>query len=104
MEGKNISFATVYNTLSKMKKEGLIRELAINNSDYKRYDPNLSSHAHLICKDCGKIDDIPSPLTVEIPDEQRQGFEIHHEDIHFYGLCAVCRNKVHEKNVNRHLK
>ncbi|MBN1663730.1 MAG: transcriptional repressor [Deltaproteobacteria bacterium] len=91
-----VSLATVYNTLSLMKKKGLVRELAITDLDYKRYDPNVSPHAHLICGDCGKIVDVRLPFTVEIPEEQKQGFDIRAGDIHFYGLCPACRNK--EKN------
>ncbi len=92
-----ISYATVYNTLSKMKKEGLIRELAINNADYKRYDPNLSPHAHLICTECGRIEDMEMPLIGEISCEQRHGFDIKNGDVQFYGVCPECNNKVQKQ-------
>jgi Fur family peroxide stress response transcriptional regulator len=88
-----ISLATVYNTLSLMKKNGIIRELAIANFDQKRYDPKVEAHAHLICSNCGEIVDVQLPLHIGIPDEHRQGFLIKDREINFYGLCPVCTEK-----------
>jgi len=88
-----ISLATVYNTLSLMKKEGMVRELAITNFDHKRYDPNVKPHAHLICISCGKITDVSLPLHVGVPNELREGFIIKDSEVNFYGLCPVCAEK-----------
>jgi len=87
---ENLSMATVYNTLEYMKKKGLVRELAVPNFDYKRYDPNTSPHAHLVCTACGAIQDVMHPLHVGIPEEHRQGFTIHDSEVSFYGICRNC--------------
>lgn len=88
-----ISMATVYNTLKLMKKKGLVRELALPNFDFKRYDANLTPHAHLICNLCGQIGDVFFQLHAGLPEEHRQGFSIQDSEINFYGLCAGCQDK-----------
>lgn len=99
-----ISVATVYNTLAMMKKKGLVREVAVTSGGQKRYDPNVSPHAHLICSDCGKIVDVNLPFAVEVPEVQRQGFEILESDVHFYGLCSSCKTKDRNASVQRQQK
>jgi Fur family transcriptional regulator, peroxide stress response regulator len=96
-----ISLATVYNTLSLMKKKGLVRELAIVNVDHKRYDPLVTPHAHLICSNCAKIADVKFPLHVGIPAEHRQGFDIRDSEIKFYGLCPACKSKERKQSPPR---
>jgi len=88
-----ISLATVYNTLSLMKKKGIVRELAITNLGHKRYDPKVKQHAHLICSICGEIADIHLPLQLGVPDEHRNGFIIKDSEVNFYGVCPVCAEK-----------
>jgi Fur family transcriptional regulator, peroxide stress response regulator len=94
LSGKEkISMATVYNALALMKRKGIVREFAISNSDRKRYDTDLTPHAHLICNNCGKITDGHFPLHLEIPDEHKQGFVAKDIEINFYGLCPRCKKK-----------
>ena len=66
-----ISKSTVYYTLDMLKKEGLIQELEFYDRD-NRYDINVSNHANLICRRCGKIEDFTEafPLSSEIIEEQ----------------------------------
>lgn len=98
-----ISLATVYNTLSLMKKKGIVRELAITNFDHKRYDPIVKPHAHLICSRCGKITDVHFPVHVGVPDEHRQGFIVKDNEVNFYGLCPICVEKDKKSSSKRRL-
>jgi len=97
---ENLSMATVYNTLEYMKKKGLVRELAVPNFDHKRYDPDTSPHAHLVCTACGAIQDVMYPLHVGIPEEHRQGFIIHRGEVNFYGICPKCAPDKSGKNAD----
>ncbi|HSB03943.1 MAG TPA: transcriptional repressor, partial [Thermodesulfobacteriota bacterium] len=56
-----ISFATVYNTLSKLAEAGEIQELDIDPNK-KRFDPCLSRHCHFYCRVCKKIYDVNDDL------------------------------------------
>jgi len=85
-----MSFATVYNTLDALKEKGTVQELKIDPAK-KRYDPDISSHHHMICKKCKKIVDVHKEFRINLPPELTSGFEILGNSIEFYGLCEKCR-------------
>ena len=84
-----VSFATVYNTLSRLKELGEVWELTIDD-ERKRYDPNTATHHHLLCLKCRKIVDIHHDFDLSFPDEQTQGFKVTGCHVEFYGLCQEC--------------
>ena len=43
--GKNVSLATIYNTVNAFKKKGYLKEISIN-SENSYYDTNTSNHHH----------------------------------------------------------
>lgn len=87
-----ISFATVYNSLRYLKKEGLIGEVSFGN-DATRYDRKLTRHDHAICRECGKLVDleltIPNRLLREAAERSR--FEAESIELTLRGLCPECR-------------
>jgi Fur family peroxide stress response transcriptional regulator len=85
-----MSFATVYNTLESLKNRGSVSELTIDPVK-KRFDPNPDPHHHLICIKCSKILDIHIDYELQVPYENKQGFEITGNHIEFYGICPKCR-------------
>ena len=92
-----ISFATVYNTLSKLAKAGQIQELDIDPSK-KRFDPCLVPHYHFYCKACGEVFDVvyDTPLLVNINPLNKKNVDGHQVDaiqINFKGVCKACRRK-----------
>jgi len=89
-----MSLATVYNTLMTLKQRGLVRELTMDPVKM-RFDPQPTPHHHLICMDCRKIIDIHTRLRINLPEMEREGFEIVGNHIEFYGRCPKCKNKKH---------
>ena len=89
---QSMSFATVYNTLNTLTQAGAVRELTID-PERKRYDPDVSSHHHLICVACRKIADVPDTVAVAPPKGAARDFTVLGSHIEFYGLCAACRKK-----------
>jgi Fur family transcriptional regulator, peroxide stress response regulator len=87
-----MSFATVYNTLSTLRKTGKLRELTID-PEKRRFDPNLESHHHLICIKCGKIVDVKVDYELKLPYAVKKDFEIVGNHIEFYGICQDCKVK-----------
>ena len=88
----SMSFATVYNTLNMLAKAGTIRELTIDPVR-KRFDPDVSQHHHLMCVLCGRIVDISGGLTVDLPDNLAQDFDVLGSHVEFYGHCGSCKKK-----------
>jgi Fur family transcriptional regulator, peroxide stress response regulator len=88
-----MSLATVYKTISLLKREGEILELEFSDLG-NRYDGKKPyPHPHVICTECGKIidpshlnlDEITSKMMVET------GFKILTHRLDFYGLCPECQ-------------
>ena len=88
-----MSLATVYKTISLLKKEGEVLELEFSDHS-NRYDGRRPfPHPHVICTGCGKIID-PSLLDLEeiTRDMMKEtGFKILTHRLDFYGLCPECQ-------------
>lgn len=86
-----ISFATVYNSLNYLKKEGLIGEIRFG-MNANLYDRNLTQHDHAICNNCGKLVDLELPLPDGLFGEaaKRSKFEVESIEITLRGLCPEC--------------
>jgi Fur family peroxide stress response transcriptional regulator len=82
----NISFATVYNSLEYLVDHGLIKKFSFGE-DRARYDATTSPHAHLICKICGSIQDIPEPVFSSNQIESQYQFKVLDPHIDLYGVC-----------------
>ncbi|MEW6600719.1 MAG: transcriptional repressor [Nitrospirota bacterium] len=87
-----MSFATVYNTLEALKKTGTVQELKID-TDKRRYDPDISSHHHIICTKCKNIVDIHKDFSIDLSEDLMQGYELLGNSIEFYGICQKCRKQ-----------
>ncbi len=85
-----MSFATVYNTLEKLKEKGLLIELSIDTGK-KRFDCDLRPHHHLICIKCREIFDVFGDFDLELPIDEFEGFEIIGIHVDFYGICNKCK-------------
>lgn len=86
-----ISFATVYNSLNYLKKEGLIGEIRFG-TDAKLYDRKLVQHDHAICNDCGKLVDLEITLSDELLKEAADcsNFKAESIELTLRGLCPDC--------------
>lgn len=86
-----ISYATVYNSLRYLTKEGLIGEIRFGTSA-NLYDRKLTRHDHAICNNCGKLSDLelslPDGLLEEASD--RSKFKATSIELTLRGLCPEC--------------
>ena len=88
-----VSMSTVYYTLEILKKEGLIQELEFYDRD-NRYDVNVMNHINLICKKCGKIEDLPGGIPLSYSQiQQKTDFQPVAMRFECYGYCKECRRK-----------
>jgi Fur family peroxide stress response transcriptional regulator len=90
-----MSPATVYKTISLLKKHGEILELEFSEMS-NRYDGNRPyPHPHMICTKCGTILDPPlldfEKLKIKMIEET--GFTITSHRLDFFGLCPDCQEK-----------
>ncbi len=87
-----MSFATVYNTLERLRRQGRLRELT-GDPRRKRFDPNTEPHNHIICVRCTKIVDVPVDYRISVDRRYRAGFEITGNNVEFTGICPACRKR-----------
>ena len=95
-EYPGISFATVYNTLSKLAEAGEIQQLDID-PEKKRFDPCLSPHGHFYCKVCKKIYDVGDALPFPKVLHKISGHRIETIQINLKGVCKACSGKYMRK-------
>lgn len=77
------SRATVYNTLGLLVEIGAVRALPVTGET--RYDPNVSTHHHMACPSCGRLDDVPAEsVTILLNGVQAVG------EVRFTARCAAC--------------
>lgn len=89
----NLSLATVYNTLDLFIAHNLVVSLSAND-EKQHFDYFAHPHYHVICSNCGKIEDVfdfpLGPLTTHA--HQQTGYQISHSNIEIFGLCPACQN------------
>lgn len=96
-EYPRISFATVYNTLSRLAEAGKIQQLDIDPNK-KRFDPCGVPHHHFYCKRCGRVFDLDqgSSLVMDLHPLKLKsvgGHKVEGVQLNFKGVCKDCRRK-----------
>lgn len=91
---KNISLGTVYRNLDRLSKENLILRIEIANGK-DRFDGDISSHYHAVCKKCGSIIDIFVDYFNYIDKivEKEIKCKVFSHDVVFNTICKKC-NKI----------
>jgi Fur family peroxide stress response transcriptional regulator len=80
------SRATVYNTLTLLEELGLIRTVLMSPGEI-RYDANVARHHHLVCTECGSVEDVPAEdVSVALRGQVAAA------EVRFEGLCVRCSN------------
>ena len=86
-----ISFDTVYRTLALFERNGVIARVQ-HLDDRTRYDPNTSTHHHMVCIKCKKIQDFTWPALdgMEAPEETEGWGKIQGKYLELRGICREC--------------
>lgn len=89
----HISKGTVYRNLNSLTGEGLIKHIPIANAS-DRYDNIVHPHYHFKCFECERLFNIELKHDVEFSSENKNGFNVEHYDLLFYGKCDKCKPKL----------
>lgn len=91
-----ISFNTVYKTLETFCQLGLITKINPLH-EVARYDGNIHPHAHLVCRNCHRVEDAHWhwPEEIPFPDLGEEGFKVEAVSVQFFGLCRNCQKTDH---------
>lgn len=93
-EYPTVSKATVYRVLNRMAEEGTA--LKVNVSDGPdRFDDTLKPHYHVLCTECGRVDDVEASKELASFDldaaAKAAGYTITGHDLLFRGVCPNCK-------------
>lgn len=93
--GEKMDQATVYRILGILKRKDLIRQIDLrhNHAHYELIGGS-EEHHHLICKACGRIEDVKKCDIEETHDiilKRSKKFEkVFQHSLEFYGICKAC--------------
>ena len=88
----SLSLTTVYNTLKLFVEHGLVSMLTIDDT-FRCFDGNVEMHAHLMCRNCKKIIDMPMPQEIGTFLEEIEDFEADEVQLYVKGICKECKIK-----------
>ena len=94
--GEGVSRASVYRTLALLLEGGFLEALDTGGNELK-YEHVLghAHHDHMLCLDCGKIEEFQDERIEELQREncRRRGFELVSHDLRLRGYCRSCAKK-----------
>jgi Fur family transcriptional regulator, ferric uptake regulator len=88
--------ATVYRALETLADVGIVRRVDIGHghADYELSEGERHHHHHLICKSCGKVEDVDYCDAAEIENavlkKSRAFSKIDTHSLEFFGKCKKC--------------
>jgi Fur family transcriptional regulator, stress-responsive regulator len=87
-----VSLPTVYSALEALEEAGLVRRVAAGRGP-ALYDAGTPDHHHLVCRRCGRVEDLEADLPLEPIDglAAQRGFAPDRAEVVVHGLCARCR-------------
>ncbi len=92
-----LSMATVYNSLNFLTSGGYIRRMEAGEEG-TRYDGILARHDHLICRQCGHIEDVDVLPSDKARVASFPHFQVEEVTLRVTGLCASCRKQSRQGN------
>jgi Fur family transcriptional regulator, peroxide stress response regulator len=94
VRGHSFAYGTIYNSLRYLTEAGMIRELKLDG-DASRYDARVEDHQHIVCRECGKVDEVftafPAQWLRAVAEET--GFAVEDEHVLLKGVCPSCKER-----------
>jgi Fur family transcriptional regulator, ferric uptake regulator len=90
-----LGLATVYRALEAQVEAGMATRLE-RPGHVSAYVACVSEHHHhLVCTSCQRVDDVDETILRPVLRgiRERHDFQVDHERLDFYGLCARCRRE-----------
>ncbi len=91
----SLSPATIYATLELLDELGVVRRVSTPRGG-TIYDPRVNDHHHLICRNCGRVEDFEASVRMAAAEAcaRELGFRPEHGELQLTGLCGSCAAKV----------
>ena len=86
--------ATVFRIINLFTERGLTKQIHLNEGKFRYELASKKDHHHLVCKQCGEIEDI-SDCNIGILEkdiEKKKKFKVTSHSLEFFGICSDCQN------------
>lgn len=96
LKSPDIGLATVYRTLEMLTELKILDKISFTDG-LARYDMRKEGakhfHHHLLCLECGDIEEIEDDLLLDVEKvvEQRFAFQVSDHRLTFHGVCKNCQ-------------
>jgi Fe2+ or Zn2+ uptake regulation protein len=89
-----VALPTVYATLELFEQLGIVRRVN-GGGGTLLWDTRAEAHGHMICRRCGRIEDMEIPVSLERARRSatRSGFQPDRAEVVVSGLCADCARR-----------
>lgn len=89
----SISRQSVYDALGVLVEKGVLRRIQPTGSSARFEDRVDDNHHHVVCRDCGRLDDVDCAVgyTPCLTASDGRGYEIDEAEVVYWGRCPECR-------------
>ena len=90
-----VNISTVYRTLELLEELGLVQHAHLGHGAPTYSLAGDSDHVHLVCRDCGAVDEAPPALVAPIVEElaATRGFQVDVGHFAVFGRCRECSDR-----------
>lgn len=88
----DVDRVTVFRMLNILTEHGILRKVELGEGK-ARYELASTDHHHLICENCGEIEDVSDCNLIGLEEEiqMKKHFLIKRHSLEFFGLCNNCQ-------------
>lgn len=93
-KGLVVNKSTVYREVEFLLHKKIIVEINFGDGKQRYEIAGLPHHHHLVCTNCGKIEDIIADKDLEVLEKKikrSKGFSINSHNLEFFGICKKCQ-------------
>lgn len=89
----DVNLSTVYRNLEMLEDLGYVSHSHLGHTPGMYHAVDRPGHQHLVCRRCGKVDEIPVESLASVRDtiREQRGFEVDVTHFAMFGLCRRCR-------------
>ena len=98
-KSSDVGLATVYRTLELLVQLGILQRMEFGDGcsryEVNTIDPTRHHHHHLICTQCGKVEEFDDDLLENLEQDisKKTGFRVVDHQVKFFGVCKECQAK-----------
>jgi Fur family ferric uptake transcriptional regulator len=91
-----VNITTIYRTLELLEELGLVTHTHLSHGAPTYHGVTEEQHVHLVCRDCGGVDDVPVDLLEPLVHvlRRQKAFLVDKGHVALFGLCGACGGEV----------